>query len=40
MSDTDNNRILLNPARELNVCKEGQLVAFITKARKAEKKYE
>lgn len=25
MSDTDNNRILLNPVRELNICKERHL---------------
>ena len=39
MSDIDSNRILPNPARESNLCKEGQLATFITKARKAEKEY-
>lgn len=32
--------ILLITARELNICKEGRFVVFITKAGKAEKKYE
>lgn len=40
VSDIANNRVLPNAARELNICKEGRFVVFITKAGKAEKKYE